>query len=51
MNTEILDEIEEYLFYKDCYTKENAIKLVMELDIPLKNKKQIIEALSVNELS
>lgn len=41
MNTEILDEIEEYLFYNE----ENAIKLVMELDIPLKNKKQIIEVI------
>jgi hypothetical protein len=47
----LIDDIEEFLFYNDCYTKGNAIKLVMELDIPIENKKQIINELTINKLS
>jgi hypothetical protein len=46
MIVELLDEIED-----GNYTNENAIKLIMELDIPIENKKQMINALFINKLS
>ncbi len=51
MIVELLDEIEDELYFNGNYTMENAIKLIMELDIPIENKKQMINALSINKFS
>jgi hypothetical protein len=51
MIVELLDEIEDELYFNGNYTNENAVKLIMELDIPIENKKQMINALFINKLS